>query len=65
MLDILTSLNYDTIFSGGALLISTLVLFVLRSISKKTKTEFDDKIVEAFEEWYKKYKETLPKTGKK
>ncbi len=65
MFDLLTGLNYDIIFSGGSLLISTIVLFALRSISKKTKTEIDDKVLEAFENWYAKYKENLPRSIKK
>ena len=65
MFDFLSSLNYDAIFSGGALLVSTLVLIALRKISKKTETTFDDKLLEAFEAWYKKYKENLPKSTKK
>lgn len=65
MFDFLSSLNYDAIFSSGALLISTLVLIALRKISKKTETTIDDKLLEAFEAWYKKYKENLPKSSKK
>lgn len=65
MFDLLTGLNYDIIFSGGSLLISTIVLFILRSVSKKTKTDIDDKVLEAFEAWYAKYKESLPKSSKK
>lgn len=65
MFDLLTGLNYDIIFSGGSLLISTIVLFALRSISKRTKTDIDDKVLEAFEAWYAKYKESLPKSSKK
>ena len=65
MLTFLSTLNYDAIFSGGALLVSTLVLFALRKISKKTETTVDDKLLEAFESWYAKYKENLPKSTKK
>lgn len=65
MLDLLSGLNYDLIFSGGSLLISTVLLFIMKSIAKKTETDIDDKVVEAFEAWYKKYKENLPKSEKK
>lgn len=65
MFEILSTLNYDLIFSGGALVVSTVVLFIMRNIAKKTENTIDDKVVEAFETWYKKYKETLPKSTKK
>lgn len=65
MLELLAGLNFDLIFSGGSLLISTIVLFIMRNVAKKTDNTIDDAVVEAFESWYKKYKENLPKSSKK
>ena len=65
MFDFLSNVSYDTIFSGISVLISMGVLFTLKSVAKKTENTFDDKIVEAFEVWVKKYKENLPKSTKK
>jgi hypothetical protein len=64
MFDFLTNVNFDTIFSGLSVVFSTVVLFAFRSLAKKTENTFDDKIVEAFEVWVKKYKENLPKSKK-
>lgn len=65
MFDLLSGLNYDSIFSGGALVVSTIILFIMRNIAKKTENTIDDKVVEAFEAWYAKYKESLPRSNKK
>ena len=65
MFDLFNNINFDTIFSGLSVLISMGVLFGLKSLAKKTENTFDDKIVEAFEVWVKKYKENLPKSTKK
>lgn len=63
MIDI-NSINFDTIFSGLSVVFSTIVLFMFKTIAKKTENTFDDKIAEAFEVWVKKYKENLPKSKK-
>lgn len=63
MIDI-NSIGFDTIFSGLSVVFSTIVLFMFKTIAKKTENTFDDKIVEAFEVWVKKYKENLPKSKK-
>lgn len=65
MFDFLNNINYDTVFSALSVVISMGVLFVLKSVAKKTQNTFDDKIAEAFEVWVKKYKENLPKSSKK
>lgn len=65
MIDFLNNISYDTVFSALSVVFSTIVLFMLKSVSKKTQNTFDDKIVEAFEVWVKKYKENLPKSKKK
>ena len=65
MFDLLNNISFDTVFSGLSVLISMGVLFGLKSLAKKTENTFDDKIVEAFEIWVKKYKENLPKSTKK
>lgn len=64
MIDFLNNINYDTVFSGLSVIISTVILFMFKSVAKKTENTFDDKIVEAFEVWVKKYKENLPKSKK-
>ena len=65
MFDLLNNISFDTVFSGLSVFISMGVLFGLKSLAKKTENTFDDKIVEAFEVWVKKYKENLPKSTKK
>ena len=65
MFDFLNNISYDTVFSGISVVISMVVLYALKSVAKKTENTFDDKIVEAFEIWVKKYKENLPKSTKK
>ena len=65
MFDFLNDISYDTVFSALSVVFSTVVLFMLKAISKKTANTFDDKIAEAFEVWVKKYKENLPKSSKK
>lgn len=65
MFDFLNDISYDTVFSALSVVFSMGVLFVLKSIAKKTQNTFDDKIAEAFEVWVKKYKENLPKSNKK
>lgn len=65
MFDFLNNINYDTVFSALSVVISMGVLFVIKSVAKKTQNTFDDKIAEAFEVWVKKYKENLPKSSKK
>ena len=64
MIDFLNNINYDTVFSALSVVFSTVVLFMFKSVAKKTENTFDDKIVEAFEVWVKKYKENLPKSKK-
>ena len=64
MFDFLNNVNYDTVFNTLSIVFSTVVLFMFKSIAKKTENTFDDKIAEAFEVWVKKYKENLPKTKK-
>ena len=64
MFDSLNDISYDTVFSALSVVFSTIVLFMLKSVSKKTANTFDDKIAEAFEVWVKKYKENLPKSKK-
>lgn len=65
MFDFLNNIGYDTVFSSISVLISMVVLYVLKSVAKKTENTFDDKIAEAFEKWIEKYKENLPKSTKK
>ena len=64
MFDFLNNISYDTVFSALSVVFSTIVLFMLKTVSKKTENTFDDKIAEAFEVWVKKYKENLPKSKK-
>lgn len=64
MFDFLNNISYDTVFSALSVVFSTIVLFMLKTVSKKTENTFDDKIAEAFEVWIKKYKENLPKSKK-
>ena len=64
MFDFLNNISYDTVFSALSVVFSTIVLFMLKIVSKKTENTFDDKIAEAFEVWIKKYKENLPKSKK-
>ncbi|MBR3490245.1 MAG: hypothetical protein IKH36_02020 [Bacilli bacterium] len=64
MIDFLNNISYDTVFSALSVVFSTVVLFMLKTVSKKTENTFDDKIAEAFEVWVKKYKENLPKSKK-
>lgn len=64
MFDFLNNISYDTVFSALSVVISMGVLFILKSVAKKTENTFDDKIAEAFEVWVKKYKENLPKSKK-
>lgn len=65
MFDFLNDISYDTIFSALSVVFSTVVLFMFKTVAKKTANTFDDKIAEAFEVWVKKYKENLPKSSKK
>lgn len=65
MIDFLNNISYDTVFSTLSVIFSTVVLFMFKSVAKKTANTFDDKIAEAFEVWVKKYKENLPKSSKK
>ena len=61
MVDFLGNVDFNTVFSGLSFVVGSIVIFMLKSVSKKTETTIDDKIVEAFEIWMKKSKEANKK----
>lgn len=64
MFDFINDIDFNTIFSGASVIVGGIVIFMLKAISKHTSNTIDDKVVEAFEIWYKNYRKTEEKNKK-
>lgn len=64
MFDFINDIDFDTVFSGASVIVGGIVIFMLKAISKHTSNTVDDKIVEAFEIWYKNYRKNEEKNKK-
>lgn len=64
MFDFISEIDFNTIFSGASVIVGGIVIFMLKAISKHTSNTIDDKVVEAFEIWYKNYRKTEEKNKK-
>lgn len=65
MLDILTNIDCNTVFSGLSVIFGGILICMFKVISKKTDNTLDDKVVAMLEEWYKKQKDEATKVKKK
>lgn len=64
MFDFINDIDFNTIFSGASVIVGSIVIFMLKAISKHTSNTIDDKVVEAFEIWYKNYRKNENKNKK-
>lgn len=64
MFDFINDIDFDTVFSGASVIVGGIVIFMLKAISKHTSNTIDDKVVEAFEIWYKNYRKNENKDKK-
>lgn len=64
MFDFINDIDFNTVFSGASVIVGGIVIFMLKAISKHTSNTIDDKVVEAFEIWYKNYRKTEEKNKK-
>lgn len=64
MFDFINDIDFNTVFSGASVIVGGIVIFMLKAISKHTSNTIDDKVVEAFEIWYKNYRKNEEKNKK-
>ena len=64
MFDFINDIDFNTVFSGASVIVGGIVIFMLKAISKHTSNTIDDKVVEAFEVWYKNYRKNENKNKK-
>lgn len=64
MFDFINDIDFNTVFSGASVIVGSIVIFMLKAISKHTSNTIDDKVVEAFEIWYKNYRKNENKNKK-
>lgn len=64
MFDFINDIDFNTVFSGASVIVGGIVIFMLKAISKHTSNTIDDKVVEAFEIWYKNYRKNENKNKK-
>lgn len=64
MFDFINDIDFNTVFSGASVIVGGIVIFMLKAISKHTSNTIDDKVVEAFEIWYKNYRKNENKDKK-
>ena len=64
MFDFINDIDFNTVFSGASVIVGGIVIFMLKAISKHTSNTVDDKVVEAFEIWYKNYRKNEEKNKK-
>lgn len=64
MFNFINDIDFNTVFSGASVIVGSIVIFMLKAISKHTSNTIDDKVVEAFEIWYKNYRKNENKDKK-